>query len=29
MADYKVDFQELKSKVGIDDVAYELGYRMV
>ena len=28
MADYKVDFQELKSKVGIDDVAYELGYRL-
>ena len=28
MADYKVDFQDLKSKVGIDDVAYELGYRL-
>ena len=22
----KVDFKELKSKVGIDDVAYKLGY---
>lgn len=26
-ADYKVKFKELKSRVGIDDVAYSLGYR--
>ena len=24
----KVDFKELKGKVGIDDVAYSLGYRI-
>lgn len=28
MADYKVNFKELKSRVGIDDVAYALGYRL-
>jgi hypothetical protein len=27
-ADYKVKFKELKSRVGIDDVAYSLGYRL-
>lgn len=25
MTDYKVNFKDLKSKVGIDDVAYTLG----
>ena len=28
MTDYKVNFKDLKSKVGIDDVAYTLGYRL-
>lgn len=28
MTDYKVNFQDLKAKVGIDDVAYALGYRL-
>ena len=28
MADYKVNFKELKSHVGVDDVAYALGYRL-
>ncbi|EJX05813.1 hypothetical protein EVA_06077, partial [gut metagenome] len=28
MTDYKVNFQDLKARVGIDDVAYELGYRL-
>ncbi|EJX02516.1 hypothetical protein EVA_09377, partial [gut metagenome] len=28
MTDYKVNFRELKAKVGIDDVAYSLGYRL-
>lgn len=28
MADYKVNFKELKSRVGIDDIAYALGYRL-
>lgn len=28
MANYKVDFKQLKSKVGIDDVAYSLGYKL-
>lgn len=28
MADYKVKFKELKAHVGIDDVAYSLGYRL-
>ena len=28
MADYKVNFKELKSRVGIHDIAYALGYRM-
>ena len=28
MADYKVNFKDLKSRVGIDDVAYSLGYRL-
>lgn len=27
-ADYKIKFKELKSRVGIDDVAYSLGYRL-
>ena len=28
MADYMVNFKDLKSRVGIDDVAYSLGYRL-
>lgn len=28
MTDYKVNFKDLKAKVGIDDVAYMLGYRL-
>lgn len=28
MSDYKVNFKDLKAKVGIDDVAYALGYRL-
>lgn len=28
MADFKVDFSKMKSRVGIDDVAYSLGYRL-
>ena len=28
MTDYKVNFKELKARVGIDDVAYALGYRL-
>ena len=28
MADYKVNFKQLKNSVGIDDVAYSLGYRL-
>ena len=28
MADYKINYEDLKAKVGIDDVAYELGYRL-
>lgn len=28
MADYKVNFKDLKSRVGIDDIAYSLGYRL-
>ena len=28
MGDYKVNFREMKSRVGIDDIAYALGYRM-
>ena len=28
MTDYKVNFKDLKAKVGIDDVAYTLGYRL-
>ncbi len=28
MANYKVNFKDLKSRVGIDDVAYALGYRL-
>ena len=28
MTDYKVNFKELKSRVGIDDIAYALGYRL-
>lgn len=26
--EYKVDFQQLKSQVGVDDIAYALGYRL-
>ena len=28
MSDYQVNFRELKSRVGVDDVAYALGYRL-
>ena len=28
MTDYKVNFKELKSRVGVDDIAYALGYRL-
>ena len=28
MTDYKVNFKELKSRVGVTDVAYALGYRL-
>lgn len=28
MTDYKVNFKELKSRVGIDDIAYALGYKL-
>ena len=28
MASYKVDFKNLKSRVGVDDIAYALGYRL-
>lgn len=28
MNDYKVNFKDMKSRVGIDDVAYALGYRL-
>ena len=28
MADYKVNFKDLKSSVGVDDIAYALGYRL-
>ena len=28
MADYKVNFKELKSRVGVDDIAYVLGHRL-
>lgn len=28
MTDYKVNFKALKSRVGIDDIAYALGYRL-
>lgn len=28
MNDYKVSFKDLKSRVGVDDVAYALGYRL-
>ncbi|MCS2793823.1 DUF3991 and toprim domain-containing protein [Bacteroides faecis] len=28
MADYKVNFKELKARVGVDDIAYALGYRL-
>lgn len=28
MANYQVNFKELKSRVGIDDIAYALGYRL-
>ncbi len=26
--DYRIDFKALKARVGIDDVAYSLGYRL-
>lgn len=26
--DYKIRFKDLKTRVGIDDVAYSLGYRL-
>lgn len=26
--DYKIRFKDLKARVGIDDVAYSLGYRL-
>ncbi|MBD5357738.1 MAG: DUF3991 domain-containing protein [Bacteroides sp.] len=28
MPDYQVNFKELKSRVGVDDIAYALGYRL-
>lgn len=28
MSDYKVNFKEMKSRVGVDDIAYALGYRL-
>ena len=28
MTDYKVNFKELKSCVGVDDIAYALGYKL-
>ena len=28
MADYKVNFRDLKARVGVDDIAYALGYRL-
>lgn len=28
MANYQVNFKELKSRVGVDDIAYALGYRL-
>ena len=28
MSDYKVNFRDMKSRVGIDDIAYALGYRL-
>ncbi len=28
MQDYQVNFKELKSRVGVDDIAYALGYRL-
>lgn len=28
MPDYKVNFKELKARVGVTDVAYALGYRL-
>lgn len=28
MADYQVNFKELKSRVGVDDIAFALGYRL-
>lgn len=28
MSDYKVNFKDMKSRVGVDDVAYTLGYRL-
>ena len=29
MPDFKVNFKELKAHVGVTDVAYALGYRLV
>lgn len=28
MTEYKIDFKQLKARVGIDDIAYALGYRL-
>ena len=28
MADYKANFKDLKARVGVDDIAYALGYRL-
>lgn len=28
MQDYQINFKELKSRVGVDDIAYALGYRL-
>ena len=28
MSEYKVNFKDLKSRVGVDDIAYALGYRL-
>ena len=28
MSDYKVNFKDMKSRVGVDDIAYALGYRL-
>ena len=28
MGEYKMNFKNLKSRVGVDDIAYALGYRL-